>query len=81
MCHYFKDPSLLALFFEILFLREPMTLKYDREFAAWSRANEHCKLRLPLQPRGCELPSLLVRLKLRNWATDIGFNLFFNVPR
>ena len=27
-----------------------MVLKYDREFAACSRAEEHCELRLPLQP-------------------------------
>ena len=29
-CHYFKEPSLLVSFVEILFLREPMTLKYNR---------------------------------------------------
>jgi len=46
-CDYVEDPYFLASFVEILFLRGPMTLKCDRRFAAWSRAQELCKFRLP----------------------------------
>ena len=52
ICDYFTDPSLLPSFVEILFLRGPMILKYERLFATCPRAGEHCKLRLALQPRG-----------------------------
>jgi len=48
--HYFKDFFLLASFFEILFLTGPLTLK----FAASPRAGDHCKSRLPLQPRAMD---------------------------
>jgi len=56
---------------KILFLRGPVSLKYDRKFAGCPSAEEHCKLRPPFQPPGRETatssgPFKMVKLSNRH---------------